>query len=544
MKSKKQSIMKRKMYKFKNQFISKSVHLLIMMLISSSIFAQVPNTMSYQAVVRDENGQLVKSQSVGIRISILQGSMDGTEIFQEIYIPSLKTNANGLLSMEIGTGTALVGEFSDIDWTAGPYFIKTETDPKGGTNYTLTGTNQLLSVPYAMHAKTAEIAEVAVIAETAETFIETDPIFTAWDKDYSDLTNKPNIKDTVTTYGFSGSYNDLANKPTLFNGNYQSLTKKPNLKDTVTTYSFSGNYNNLTNTPTTISGYGITDAVTTSGNQSIAGNKTFTGTTTVKTPVNATDATTKAYVDALLARIEALENSEPMILANGFTDPRDGNHYNVVKIGNQVWMAENLKYLPSVVGPGTGSSTTPYYYVYGYNGTSVSAAKATANYTTYGVLYNWKAAMDSAASSTANPSSVQGVCPAGWHLPSDAEWTQLENFLANNGYNYDGSTGGGRNKIAKAMASTGGWNSSSSIGVVGNTDYSQCRNKSGFTALPGGIRGYGGTNNRVGDYGYWWSATESDAASAWHRFMGYNNSNFLSSSSYKENGFSVRCVRD
>ncbi len=106
---------------------------------------------------------------------------------------------------------------------------------------------------------------------------------------------------------------------------------------------------------------------------------------------------------------------------NTFTDSRDGNVYKFVKIGTQTWMAENLAYLPSVVGSATGSETTPYYYVYGYDGTSVTAAKATSNYTTYGVLYNWPAAMGGFSSSSSNPSGVQGVCPAGWHLPSEAE---------------------------------------------------------------------------------------------------------------------------
>ena len=213
-----------------------------------------------------------------------------------------------------------------------------------------------------------------------------------------------------------------------------------------------------------------------------------------------------------------------------FTDSRDGNVYKTVKIGNQVWMAENLKYLPSVVGSATGSKTTPYYYVYDYKGTSVSSAKTTTNYKTYGVLYNWPAAKKS--------------CPNGWHLPSDSEWTQMENYLANNAYNYDGSTGGGRDKIAKALASKSGWNSSSPTGAVGNTDYSSYRNKSGFTALPGGYRYSNGYFNNLGNYGSWWSATENDSSYAWIRILYYYNSNVFRSNYFKVYGYSVRCVRD
>jgi uncharacterized protein (TIGR02145 family) len=163
---------------------------------------------------------------------------------------------------------------------------------------------------------------------------------------------------------------------------------------------------------------------------------------------------------------------------------------------------------------------------------------------TYGVLYNWPAAMNGAASSTTNPSGVQGVCPTGWHLPSDAEWTQMENYLADNGYNFDGTIGGGRTKIAKSLASTSGWNSSSNTGAVGNTDYPTYRNKSGFTALPGGGRGNDGAFDGVGSYGYWWSAKEYGATTAWYRGMSYEYSDVYSDSGDKELGFSVRCVRD
>ncbi|MCB0804958.1 MAG: hypothetical protein KDC05_04115, partial [Bacteroidales bacterium] len=113
--------------------------------------AQAPQKMSYQAVIRDAEGQLLIDSEVGIRITILQGTASGTSVFIETHTP--QTNASGLVSLEIGDGNTVSGNLDEIDWSDGPYFIKTETDPEGGTNYTITGTSQFLSVPYALYAE-------------------------------------------------------------------------------------------------------------------------------------------------------------------------------------------------------------------------------------------------------------------------------------------------------------------------------------------------------------------------------------------------------
>ena len=131
-------------------------------------FSQSPQKISYQAVIRNAAGQLVSNKAVGVQISILQGQISGTVVYAEIH--NVSTNVNGLLSLEIGNGSPITGVFSDIDWANGPYYLKSETDPSGGTTYSITGTSQLLSVPYALYA-----------AEAAN--------------------------------GFSGDYNDLINKP-------------------------------------------------------------------------------------------------------------------------------------------------------------------------------------------------------------------------------------------------------------------------------------------------------------------------------------------
>jgi len=132
--------------------INKSAHVLIIilahLLINTSIFAQAPQKMSYQAVIRNTSGALVTSTSVGMKISVLQGTATGTVAYSETQTAS--TNANGLVSLEIGSGTIVTGTFAGINWANGPYFIKTETDPTGGSAYTISGTNELMSVPYAL----------------------------------------------------------------------------------------------------------------------------------------------------------------------------------------------------------------------------------------------------------------------------------------------------------------------------------------------------------------------------------------------------------
>lgn len=233
------------------------------------------------------------------------------------------------------------------------------------------------------------------------------------------------------------------------------------------------------------------------------------------------------------------------IIANTVTD-YDHNVYNTVIIGTQVWMKENLKtthYANGTAIPLVNSNATWEIL------TSTSKAYCwynddIANKYTYGALYTWAAAMNGAAGVTANPSGIQGVCPTGWHLPSDAEWTQMADYLADNGYNYDGTTGGGQSKIAKSLASKSGWNSTSSTGAVGNTDYPTYRNKSGFTALPGGHRNLNGIFYGIGLDGYWWSATDNNAAGVWGRTMDFSDSSVSRSNVSDEVGFSVRCVRD
>jgi uncharacterized protein (TIGR02145 family) len=207
-----------------------------------------------------------------------------------------------------------------------------------------------------------------------------------------------------------------------------------------------------------------------------------------------------------------------------YTDERDGNVYSTIQIGEQCWMTRNLAYLPSVVGPNANSQTTAYYYVYGYDGTDIDEAKASSHYETYGVLYNWTAAMNGSSSSTNNPSSVQGICPSGWHLPSDAEWSILTDYLIGESF------AGGKLK----ETGTTHWISPNN-GATNEID---------FTALPGGGRYGTGSFNHMGHYGGWWTSTEKDTDYSWDRGMSYDVCAISRRYGHKEWGFSVRCVRD
>jgi uncharacterized protein (TIGR02145 family) len=194
----------------------------------------------------------------------------------------------------------------------------------------------------------------------------------------------------------------------------------------------------------------------------------------------------------------------------------DGNSYNTVRIGNQCWTQSNLKVgkyrngdnIPTGLSSTAWESTTAGAYAI-YNNDPVNDGL-------YGKLYNQYAVMD-----------TRGLCPTGWHVPTDGEWATLETFLGGSG------VAGGALKRTATLPTPGGWNSPNG----------GASNSSGFTALPGGIRGEFGGFGEVGYYGYWWSSSLS-GSDAWLRILYYNVGNISRNSGTRTNGFSVRCLRD
>ena len=211
----------------------------------------------------------------------------------------------------------------------------------------------------------------------------------------------------------------------------------------------------------------------------------------------------------------------------------DGNIYNTVTIGKQVWTVENLSTTRYQNGDLIGTTipanmdikyeTNPKYQ-WACDG-DISKAKK------YGRLYTWYVVTD-----------PRKICPVGWHIPSEDEWTTLQKYLIENRYNYDELTQ--TNDIAKSLASPLGWGYSNQIGAPGNDDYIKIANKTGFTALPAGFRDSEGKFQQFGHSGSWWSSSEESYYKAYYRYIQFNRTDLTGSSNIEFCGASIRCVKD
>jgi uncharacterized protein (TIGR02145 family) len=201
----------------------------------------------------------------------------------------------------------------------------------------------------------------------------------------------------------------------------------------------------------------------------------------------------------------------------------DGRTYDMVEIGGQCWFADNLatdQYrngdpIPTGLDNTTWQNTTSGAYAI-YNNDP-------ANDVTYGKLYNWYTTVDS-----------RGLCPAGWHVPTDCEWMYLEGSLGMTIQQQETASDGRGSSEGGSLKATTSWN-------LPNTS---ATNNSGFTALPGGFRHTNGIYETVGNYGFWWISTQSDSSSAWYRRLTYGLPYVSRFTSFKRDGFSIRCVRD
>ncbi len=221
------------------------------------------------------------------------------------------------------------------------------------------------------------------------------------------------------------------------------------------------------------------------------------------------------------------ETEVTLVPEQAFTDSRDGSVYRWVKIGDQTWMAENLRYLPSVSPATEGSETEPYYYVYGYPGTSVESAKKILGCVVDGVTYNWQAA--------------KTACPQGWHLPTCDEWQTLAEYISNDngGYEFflEWKYGGRWENVGKHLKALWGWEWKLDLELASN-DY-------GFSATEGGIRSPDGNFWSGCDF---WSATKQDSGDgnerAYYWSLYPNDITFNYRPNSLDTGMSVRCIKD
>ncbi|MFO7924347.1 MAG: FISUMP domain-containing protein [Bacteroidales bacterium] len=422
--------------------------------------AQAPDRMSYQAVIRNAANELVTGQEVGMQISILQGSPEGPAVYIETQAPV--TSANGLVSIEIGgdDATILSGDFAAIDWSAGPYFIKTETDPSGGTDYTITGTSQLLSVPYAFHARTAEditgeITESRITDLQDYLLSETDPVFTSWDRSTGiEITESQvsDLQDYLTSEadplfmesaagGITEADTAAWNNKSDFSGDYHSLTNTPDIADSIDIYGFSGNYDDLAGAPglATVATSGdyadlenrpasISDLALDAGSQKI---------TSLASPDDDADAATKAYVDMLISELtDKIETLETHLFGCGtVTFMYRGAEVTYATVAGQngtCWMDRNLGATRSAQVYDDSESFGDLFQWGRLNdghqdrSSSTTSELSTSDDPEHGDFitnnsppYDWR--------DPANENLWQGdggindVCPAGWRLPTEEE---------------------------------------------------------------------------------------------------------------------------
>ncbi len=209
----------------------------------------------------------------------------------------------------------------------------------------------------------------------------------------------------------------------------------------------------------------------------------------------------------------------------------EGNVYKTVVIGRQTWMAENLKTttfndgtsIPkSEDNPSWANTKSPAYCWYNNDEAKFK--------NTYGALYNYPAV------------AMEKICPAGWHVPTDEEWTALENYLDSNGFNCDDTKA--LKNIGKSLASQAGWFTSETEGAVGNIDFPSYKNKSGFSAMPAGYRSQIGLFSNIGEHANWWASDGLSDTLAWARDI-YTEKGIIDRYfGNKKNGASVRCVKD
>ncbi len=419
---------------------------LILVVLTTSVFAQAPESIPYQAVVRNTDGSVMANAAITMTFKIHDASTTGNVVYEENH--STTTNAQGLVSLNVGNGSVVSGTFSGINWGAGNKFLHVLMN--AGNGVVDLGTQQMMSVPYALHSKEASNG-IAGFSNSGDTLFLAD-----------------------------GSYLIIPGLSSANNGTSGDITG--------CTDNTACNYNS---------------SATQSDNSCLYPNATCD---------DGNASTTNDIINSS-CQCQGTSNANSQIVWGGGATDVDGNVYLSVIINGQEWMQKNLavtKYRNGDPIP-TGLSNTVWQST--TQGTYDNYNNDVANSSIYGKLYNIYAVSDS-----------RGLCPTGWHVPTDVEWTVLINFIdPSQNPQANGQQSGTAGGILKSI---NGWISPG----VATDNY-------GFSALPGGFRNQiPGTYFGLGTEGYWWASASTcrKMINVWP----------VVQRAYTTGGYSVRCIKD
>ena len=492
--------------------MKKLVVFLSAVMVSVCLFAQVPNKMSFQTVVRNNLGKLVPNKNCGIQVSILKSTTSGTAEYIENH--TITSNSSGLITFEIGTGTVKSGSFSTINWSLGPYYLKTEIDVNGGTNYTITGVSEFVSVPY------ANLADNVKYLSNGSNFGE----MNYWNGTKWVSFTKGSHGQTLTFCGGKptwavggicpGTISTLNCSNTADSG-FLIETKAANEVTSTIEYSEGngGPHNGQVVTSTGV--IGLTATLQAGNFVNGTGSLTYS---ISGTPLSSGIANFEINIGTLTCTLS--RNIEKIIGTYGpILYDVDGNAYKTVNIGTQQWMGENLKVSKYNDGIPIQNVSDSLQWQNQNSGAWTYYQNNIVNNDKYGKLYNWYA-----VSPTSN--GYRNVCPMGWHIPTDDEWNVLADFLGGV------AVAGGKMK---------------EVGTINwlSPNYS-ATNLSLFTAVAGGSRNSDSRYLSLGNTAFWWTATEvsTSAEHVWNRYISQSDSQISSFGGYKTAGYSVRCVKD
>jgi|JFJP01.1.fsa_nt_gi uncharacterized protein (TIGR02145 family) len=488
--------------------MKKNYVLAFLVLLVCSVLAQAPAGVSYQTVVRDVEGLALANTTLSLKMTIRSGSVSGEVVYSETH--QAVTNAFGLVSLKLGMGTPENGVFSEIQWNTSDYFLETAIDLAGNGEYQVMGVSQFLSVPYALNAGYSNLAGGTPAMTTDERNDIEDPFIGM--QIYNTDTKCLNYFSGTTWYSLCGE------------------CEPPNLADAGT------DQTDITEVSVTLAANepenGIGTWVIAGGNYGSFEDSSdptalfsgYTGETYHLIWTISNDCGTSS--DTVMIGFAG----EKFECGQDFTDYRDGKVYGTVLYENQCWMTKNMN-LGTQVDGHTYQTDNGIVEKYCYDNNDDFCIL-------HGALYQWDEMMQ-----YSTEEGAQGICPAGWHIPTDYEWTTLTNYISSEeSYrcNFD------PDNIARALAADKDWLNSFTLCAPGRDTYDN--NATNFTGLAAGRvfpDQLESPFSGILEKGVFWSSTfQESIGKSWTRELNYDNPMVYRYSDNLDHGLAARCIND